>query len=98
MTSPDPSGAATLSPATDPQSPGSALPPQYSPRVAGYATGPFLDPRVVTPTGMRWMGARTYLVETDDDILYMAVRVTVGRGHYGWWAIGPILGSETNHG
>lgn len=73
--------------------PSSGLPARYSPLVAGYARGPFLNPRIVTPTSFRWRNARTYLIENADDGLnYRAVRVTVGRDHYGWWAI-ELLGT-----
>lgn len=66
---------------------GSTLPAQYTPRVAEYAEGPFLHAQLVTPQGIEFHGARTYLVETPDGTSYLALRVQVGPHFYGWWKI-----------
>jgi len=47
----------------------------------------------VTPTDFTWRNARTYIVENAADGLnYRAVRVTVNRHHYGYWAV-ELLGT-----
>lgn len=87
-----PPTASNPSPATFPQSPGSALPRQYTPRVAGYARGPFLDPVLVTPSHWRWRNARTYVIRDRDGHDYRAVRVlSAEREFVGYWAV-ELLG------
>lgn len=72
--------------------PASVLPARCLPRVAHFARGPFLDARLVTPSDFKWRNARTYVVENVDGLNYRAVRVTVNRHHYGWWAV-ELLGT-----
>lgn len=70
-----------------------ALPPHYAPAVAGYARGPFLTPALITPSGWRWRNARTYTVQSADDMLiYRALRITVDGEFVGWWAV-ELLGT-----
>ncbi len=86
-----PKAAETPSPATIPQSPGSALPAHYSPLVAGYARGPFVEPATVTPTDWRWRDTRTYIVRATDGHDYRCVRVTSEGVEIGYWAV-ELLG------
>ena len=85
MAATSPQGAAG-SPSTIPVG---GLPLSYSPICATYAPGPFLDVEVVTPSEIRWMNARTYVVrdrQTSQD--YKALRI-LNPAHevVGYWAI-----------
>lgn len=87
-----PQAANTPSPATAPQSPGSALPARYTPLVAGYARGPFMEPQTVTPTEWRWRNARTFIVRHSDGLDYRCVRVSSEGVFIGYWAV-ELLGT-----
>ncbi len=75
------------SPATTP--PVAGLPPSHTPTVAAYAPGPFLVEQTVTPSDIRWMNARTYIVRNATDRQeYRALRVHDQSNQFvGYWAI-----------
>lgn len=69
--------------------PAEGLPLYHTPAVAAYAPGPFLTEQVVTPSDVKWMNARTYLVRNAADRQeYRALRVYDQSNQFvGYWAI-----------
>lgn len=82
-----------------PEPPSGALLASYTPTVAHYAPGPFLDEQIVTPTEVKWMNARTYIVRNRTDRQdYRAIRVyDQSRQFVGYWAI-ELLPPELDFG
>ena len=63
------------------------LPRTHTPIIAQYAPGPFIRGEV-TPSEIRWMNARTYVVETSDGVEWRALRVLDEHGELlGYWGI-----------
>lgn len=85
MDHPSPGGAKGRATAT----PAVALPAHYTPAIAAHAPGPFLTEQVVTPSDVKWLNARTYIVrDADTHQEYRALRILDASGHFlGYWAI-----------
>ena len=68
------------------------LPLSYTPICAAYAPGPFIDAGIVTPSEIRWMNARTYVVrDQTTGHEYRALRVLDHtREVVGYWAVEPL--------
>ena len=85
MRTPRPRGKTTGSPSEPPE----GLPASYTPTIAAYAPGPFLTEQVVTPSDVKWMNARTYIVlNRTDRQEYRALRIHDHTNQFvGYWAI-----------
>lgn len=72
-----------------PAPPAGGLPAHYTPIVARYAPGPFLTEQVVTPSNVKWMNTRTYVVRNSVDRQeYRAIRVLDPAGNLiGYYAV-----------